>query len=129
MYDGAVHVCGDIDGVVHDAGELVARVPAPALVSEFFVLDPLVVVEAELAGEDDDEVDVLLLEGVAVRPLAVPLAELVLEGTALVELEEVVLRVEDGDPVHEVERLGHDAGELVLRRHVARAGRLYSRDV
>jgi hypothetical protein len=113
-------VCGDIDGVVHEAVELLAGVPASALVSEFFVLDPLVVVLAQLAGEHDDEVDVLLLEGVAVRPLAVFLAELVLQGTALLELEEVVLHVEDGDPVHEVERFGHDVCELFLRRHAAR---------
>ena len=40
VYDGALHVCGDVDGVVHEAVELLAGVPAPALVSEFFVLDP-----------------------------------------------------------------------------------------
>jgi hypothetical protein len=69
---------------------------------------------------------VLLLEGVAVRPLAVLGVELVFQCSTVFKLEDVVLGVEDGDPVHEVERLGHDARELVLGRHATRILRVYT---
>jgi glycolate oxidase len=52
--------------------------------------------------------------------------ELVLQGTAVFKLEDVVLDVEYRDLVDELERLGHDAGELVLGRHATRILRVYT---
>ncbi len=60
---------------------------------------------------------------------AVPFAELVCQMTALVELEDVVLGVEDGDPVHELEHLCHGGDELVLVHHAARILRVYTGSV
>jgi hypothetical protein len=108
-----VHARGCVGGLVEEGVELRERVCTPALVGMAVVLHPLVEVRAQLAREALDEVDVLLLEGAALGPLSACVFEAQCQGAALLALEDVVLRVEDGDLVEEGEGLVPGGDELV----------------
>ena len=120
MREHFVHACGCVCGLEQHALHALPRVPAPALAGDKLVLHPLLVVQAQLADEDLEKVDVLLLEGGALGPLVLCVLEPMLQGDTLLELQDVVLIVEEGDLVHECQRLGHGRGEVGGRHAVDR---------
>ena len=101
--------------------------PEPALAGDEVVLDPLVVVRAEVAEEDSDEVDVLLLEDGAPGPLGLCVLEPQRQGAALLEGQDVVLRVEDGDLVEQGLCLLQGRDELGVEGHDIDRVRFYTR--
>ncbi len=68
----------------------------------------------------------LLLEGGAPGPLVLCVLEPQRQGVALLEGQDVVLRVEDGDLVQQGQRLLHGRGELGVDRHDTRRGCFYT---
>ncbi len=69
----------------------------------------------------------LLLEGGALGPLVLRVLEAQSQGAALLELEDVVLRVEDGDLVEQGLRLLQGRDELGVERHDTDRVRFYTR--